>query len=129
MESTVRLSTTNNAKIMDDGNQLTDLIDFIIPAGETYNLSKSYVALNMRINARTKKAAGTRECTRNLLETDRHVTKKVMNSMCEQDKNLMKTLLTGSIWTEENFKKTGHIEENKCQFCNTCEIQSTDHLL
>ena len=36
---------------MDDGNQLTDLIDFIIPAGETYNLSKSYVALNMRINA------------------------------------------------------------------------------
>ena len=51
MESTVRLSTTNNAKIMDQGIVSTDLIDFIIPAGETYNLSKSYVAMNMRINA------------------------------------------------------------------------------
>jgi hypothetical protein len=51
MESTVRLSTTNNAKIMDKGVVSTDLIDFIIPAGETYNLSKSYVAMNMRINA------------------------------------------------------------------------------
>ena len=51
MESTVRLSTTNNAKIIDQGVVSTDLIDFIIPAGETYNLSKSYVAMNMRINA------------------------------------------------------------------------------
>ena len=50
MESTVRLTSTNNAKIVEDGQQLTDLVDFIIPSGSTYNLSKSYIAMKMRLS-------------------------------------------------------------------------------
>jgi len=53
MESTVRLSSTNNAKIMEDDVALTNLVDFIIPAGEVYNLSKSYVSMNMRLKQET----------------------------------------------------------------------------
>ena len=50
MESTVRLTSTNNAKIVEDGTQLTDLVDFIIPSGNTYNLSKSYIAMKFRLS-------------------------------------------------------------------------------
>ena len=53
MDSFVRISPQNSANIVQNGVQINNIVDFIVPSGGVYDLSKCYISLPLRVKETT----------------------------------------------------------------------------
>ena len=50
MQNYTRISAQNSSNIVNASKIVNNIVDFMIPAGQVYDLSKSYISLPFRID-------------------------------------------------------------------------------